>query len=145
MIEVTKTELKLLNFPMSVSVNHMYKNNAQGIRYKQQGYKNFELEAELYFIRNVFNRAMGFDWTREIIKQEKTLHMETTFYVSESRCYTKKNTVKRHDVFNYVKSLIDVVCEGLSFDDRYIWSGKVKKAPINGKEYVDIIFREHEQ
>lgn len=51
--------------------------------------------------------------------------------------YTKKNEVKKKDLLNREKFLIDSVFEGLGFDDKYIFEYQTKKVQ-SSKEYAII-------
>ena len=143
MILFTDKELIISKFPMSISTNHLYKNSVRGIRYKQKAYIAFENQVEMFFLQQLETKNAK-KFIKDIIKNEETLFMDMKFYVDSSRCFTKKDTIKRHDIFNFIKSAHDTISRELDFDDRFIWSGTVEKIPTTKDEFIEIRIRKHE-
>jgi len=55
------------------------------------------------------------------------LRVDLCFHFPRSSLYTKKNEVKKMDVNNRIKSMVDVVSEMIAVDDRHFFSHFVEK------------------
>lgn len=136
----------LNNFPIPASHNRLYdhitRRTKMGKMYqsrkKSNDYLEFERDAEIYKLRNRHVIATA----KELLLpyKDKALKIEICFYIHRHRLYTLKNTPKRFDLHNLMKSGMDVLCKLLEIDDSLFFEEHLKKMPmeITGEEGADI-------
>lgn len=103
------------------SINHVYGFRGH-IKYIKPEAKKLRQEI-IKIVKTVLKESYTFD-----------LHLKVTVEVYEN-WYTKKGTVKRMDVANREKFLIDSVFEGLDVDDKHIFEYITRKVQSD-EEYA---------
>ena len=108
------------------SVNHLYGHNKFGSVYMKPEAKKIRID----IIKDVELQAngQGFnfnEWSGRLLKVITTIFEDW---------YTKKNTVKKKDVANREKFLIDSIMLGLGLDDQFIWEHTMRKSVVDTEE-----------
>lgn len=55
-----------------------------------------------------------------------------------SSWYYKNGNMRKKDVHNMVKILVDAICEGLGIDDKHIWNIMAFKTDSKDEEWTDV-------
>lgn len=134
-----QSKLILKNFPMGISDNRIHRTGFRtGIRYKAPEYRGFQAEVERYRLKNCISRQ---NEIKAIIQGLIKPRVEFKFYFKHSRLYTKKKTLKRLDVANFIKGTMDSLCNIiLLVDDSIFWEVCCQRhiSPHESSEFVDI-------
>lgn len=114
------------------SVNHLYGHNKFGSVYMKTEAK--KIRAEIIQNVRLSTSKQGFDlkeWKERLLKVKVVIHEDW---------YSLKHTVKKKDIANREKFLIDSIMEGLGLDDQYIWEHTmIKQEEPNKEEHKAII------
>ena len=68
------------------------------------------------------------DWKDKLLKVKVEIH---------ENWWNKNNTVKKKDIANREKFLIDSIFQGLGLDDRFIWEHQLLK--VDDEEFYSVI------
>jgi len=110
------------------TVNHLYGRN---------GNRSF-LKAEAKRLREEIKEIVHNSYPNLGMKEFADEPLKVTTYIYED-WYTKKGTVKRVDIANREKFLIDSVFDALGIDDKFIFEHKmIKKDWDNSNEHTII-------
>lgn len=90
---------------------------------KSKAHAEYEKKFKAYFIQN----KKAFLDLREKLKDKDELALEFLFY---SQWRTKKNEVKKKDVTNLLKILVDQIFKALEIDDSRIFCVKAQKVNL---------------
>jgi len=113
------------------SVNHLYF-NWQNRRILTKEARNLKKE-----IKEIVDKSF---FKKESLEGEE-LEVEVEIY---ENWYTKKNKVKRKDVSNREKFLIDAVFDVLGLEDKFIFKHTMKKIQSQTEKAIINIRRSHE-
>ena len=114
------------------SANNLYSTNKWGQRFMLKAAK--DLKAEI--IEEVMNQVtnQGYvqpEWLERLLRVSVTVHEDW---------FTKKHTIKKKDIANKEKFVIDCVMDGMRLDDSQIWHNTlIKIQEDNPEEYYTII------
>ena len=100
------------------SVNHLYGINKGGIKYLKPEAKQMKEKIAEILSGQDFSSLAG----------ATELRAEVHIY---ENWYTKKNTVKKIDIANREKFLIDAVFDAIGIDDKHIFEEEMKKIQSN--------------
>jgi len=117
-----------INLPFKTpSINHLHGRNNFGSVYLKTEAKI--LKKQIIDIVDEQKRAQGYlqhEWENRMLS--------VTTIISE-KWFTKKDTIKKKDIANREKFLIDSVFESLGIDDSHIWEHRLLKHD-DEKEYA---------
>lgn len=118
--------LKIVIKGQTPGVNHLYVTSKQGFRFMPKATKAIKNQ----IIEKTMEQAtkQGFvqsDWS------ERLLELHTTIY---ENWYNKNGTIKKKDLVNKEKFLIDSVMEGLRLDDKQVWKHILQKVDLDLSE-----------
>jgi Holliday junction resolvase RusA-like endonuclease len=116
-----------MNYPIPPSINSCYAGKTR--RYKSVVYKEYEIEARTYALINKDKIEESRKLIKKWLRHYQKLKIKIAFEFYYERLYTKKNTVKKLDVDNYVKPLLDNLTPTLHFDDSLIFYQIAYKKP----------------
>ena len=105
------------------SVNHLYGHSKFGSVYMKPEAK--KIRAEIIEAVELQANGQGFnliEWNGRLLKVTVTIFEDW---------YTKKHTVKKKDVANREKFLIDSIMLGLGLDDQFIWDHTMRKRVVD--------------
>ena len=108
------------------SINHLYFN-----------YRNIRIltKEARELKKTIFNIINDIDKTKEDPVPETPLKVTTLIY---ENWYCKNTSVRRCDVANREKFLIDAVFDALGVDDKYIFEQHLIKVQSDDKEFAEI-------
>lgn len=131
--------IKLVNLPIPVSTNQLYKNRIGG-RCKTDKYKEYEIEFSNWalFFRKQVKEAMD-----TLIKDDYCeLSLKLTYYIPRSRLYTRAGSIKRYDLSNRVKAIEDKLFAVLGWDDSCVFKLVLEKV-VSDRDCVDVEISKH--
>ena len=114
------------------SINHLHGHNKFGAFYLKPEARKLREEIKELIINQAF----------PLFAQEEVL-LKVTTEIHED-WYTKKGLVKRKDIGNREKFLVDSVFDALGMDDKFIFEHTMKKVQSN-KEFAIIIIKEYKK
>ena len=130
--------IQILNFPFPITISAAFANKSirtGGGRYPTKAFMEYRDQVEQYRLKNLAEMKEAKKVIQEWIKSKSTLYVECAL-VSD-RWYNKDGTVKKRDVANLEKVLIDSLTYCLGFDDCNIWDlrlikiiGQIEKSNI---------------
>lgn len=135
-------EITIKGFPMPPSMNNLYANRPNGGRFKTLGYKSFEQTVQWWCTQNAHQVDRLRDWVLHL-PEKHGIRVDHIFHFLPHKIITKAGKPRKNDTWNRPKALHDVICEYLSIDDSFFWSGSVEKSPIiieGLQESVDLHF-----
>ncbi len=112
------------------SINHLHGHNKFGA---------FYLKPEAKELRKEIKKIV--DATHQIISQ-KEVPLKIVVEIHEN-WYTQKGTVKKIDVANREKFLIDSVFEALGMDDKFIFEHIMKKVQSKNEKAIVMIYEQN--
>lgn len=120
------------DLPLSPSENKIYRNVFKVGRVKSRDFKDYESQFECWTLKN-----------RERLKQAQSqltphlhLSLQLDFYFISQSLYTQKGTIKRMDVTNRLKILIDLLSKALQIDDSQFFRVECSKRMAE-RQYVN--------
>jgi Holliday junction resolvase RusA-like endonuclease len=111
-----------IKLPMPPSQNVAYRNVPRVGRVKTQQYKDFEKACQCIFQHNK-NKL-------EAIKEQlkgKKIAIRMDFHFTRKEIFTLKNEIKKNDLLNRPKVLVDVLFKAIGIDDSQIWKSREEK------------------
>jgi len=109
------------------SVNHLYGHNHFGATYLKTEAKKLRQE-----IQEAINKQFGFSF-----EELKNVKLKVNVDIYEN-WFTKDRNVKRIDIGNREKFLIDTVFESLGLDDKFIFEHTMRKVQSDTDERAEI-------
>lgn len=108
---------------------------------KSKEWRDFELDVSGYAIRTHRTIAEAQDILKE--HPHKPLRIDITLWMPHERLYTKKNSIKRIDAANFLKSLLDQIAKMLDIDDSLFFDVRAQKQvnPSEDLNFVDFCIR----
>lgn len=110
------------------SVNHLYGTNRQGIRYMSKEAKM--LKHQIKEMTKEQAKKQGYDldiWKYRLLRVHTKIH---------ESWWTLKNTVKKKDIANREKFLIDSIMDGLGLEDSYVWEHILTKVDDDAEKAI---------
>ncbi len=137
-------EILIRDFPLPPSSNSLYRNIKNGRagqlgRAKTEKYKLYCDDVAMWAIVHGKTLKRTRSEVNDLLLIHKTLQIDATFCIAESRCYSKDGKIKKIDTFNHIKALHDQLSEVLWVDDRFFWDGNVRRQPCDKKSERVII------
>lgn len=129
LIILKRKMIKIIIDKKTPSINHLYGHNRLGHFYLKKEGK----ELREYILKKVKNKI-----SKNKIKHFQDVKLSVTVEICED-WYTKKGTVKKKDVANREKFLIDSLFEGLGLDDSFIFEHVMKKVQGEDEKAIIII------
>lgn len=129
--------IELRDIPIPPSENQLYRNVPMRGRVKAQGYRDYESQFFAWCFENK-QALLSAKNTIQLLEASQRLRLRLDFKFLESRLISKKGSMKRLDVTNRLKCLIDLVCFQLGFDDSRFFEVHCKKRTVF-KEGVDLV------
>lgn len=124
---------ELKGLPIPPSENHLYKNVPRIGRVKSLEYRAYESDFNSWAWVNL----KTLKYARQAISGQMKLGLTIDYRMLHSRIYCKDGRVKKMDVTNRLKILIDLLANALQIDDSAFFSVYCKKTPFNN-ESVEI-------
>jgi hypothetical protein len=132
-IEAQGDRLLIKGFPMSLTSNHQYI-VSRGRLIKSSEYRKYSIRVHNWALKH----KGAFDKLREILRG-KTLRVDCAFVFPREKLITKKNTLKKLDYSNRIKSCFDELSKLIGVDDSHFISGYCcKKISDNDEAYINI-------
>lgn len=115
----------LSQIPIPPSLNNAYPTSKHGYRYKSKALVEWERELE----RWAFTKVKELHALQDLFKasQNALVGIECRYFFRKEKILTKLGKVKKLDVDNRLKCLIDGITQIIGIDDSYIWEGKFSK------------------
>lgn len=123
--------IHIKEFPMPPSVNALYANGRHGGRFKTQKYREFEIQAHNWMIKN----GHLLSYMREYVKKAtespyEVLQTDIMFFFPATEIWTKAGKPKRNDCRNRLKALDDAIAKILDIDDCYFVAGFIDRTAM---------------
>jgi hypothetical protein len=74
-------------------------------------------------------------WSPKVIGKSGFLYLKLDVY---TKLYCKNGQVRKFDVTNMEKATIDMVCEKIGIDDKFISECQARKIDFGGDEYMEV-------
>lgn len=109
--------------PIPPSDNSLFPTHRDGVRRKSKDYIIWlrEMDAWAWMNRAVIKEA------RELGKLKPLLRIEILLKCPASTFWTQKGTVKRFDLQNRSKAILDALSKIMELDDSHVWELKMQK------------------
>ena len=141
MITSEPHKIQLKGFPLPPSVNKLYRTVVLGRfarRVKATPYREYEVECKTYFAKHIEGVIPSQEVVKVWFKMNNTaVKVDLVLYFKKGRVITKMGKIKRLDVDNHVKGLLDNLCPTLGFDDSAVFSLSIIKIPSD-RDGVDV-------
>jgi len=128
--------IELSGLPFPPSVNALYAGKTR--RYKSDKAKDYDKAFDIWLFKNRGAVRSAESLVRELEhNQDIFLELTLDYVIPRKDLYTKKGTVKRIDVTNRIKSLLDKLAEAITIDDNRFFLGRVQFL-LGPYKYVNI-------
>lgn len=120
---------KFSGIPIPPSMNNSYPTARSGHRYKSKELRNWERQFEIWALQN----AKQF---QDKPTKQEPLYFKVIFCFTREQLYFKNGKLKKVDLDNRLKHIIDKICQLLEIDDKQIWwiSASKRESPHVGCE-----------
>jgi hypothetical protein len=124
------------NIPFPPTVNKLYATAKTGRRFKTKDGKKFDTDIEGWglFNKQKIEELKEMDWL--------FYNLHIAYHCMESDLFTKQNTIKKIDVTNRIKPMLDGISNITGIDDRYFMLGGAEWV-IDIRRSVTIQFTPH--
>jgi len=119
------------DFPFPPSENQIYRNimyrtkNQRAIvgRAKTAQYRDFEAKVQMWS----YSRTLQLNLARHQIKEDYRLWIDFKLLMPYAKLYSKRGTIKRWDVTNRIKAMLDLFSKCLGIDDSQFFKCTIEK------------------